>query len=177
MRQVDVNLSDAAGVVLRRLPRGAFLTVAYGHRVNTMTIGWGMVGVVWTGPVFTVAVRTSRHTFRLIERAPDFTVSVPLDDSYQSALAYCGTHSGKDVDKFRETGLTPRPGVCVQSPVVGIPGLHFECRTLLRTPMDPTLMHPDLAEFYPQHDYHTLYYGRVEACYRLEIPEEEEGGE
>jgi len=167
MKRQEVELAEAAQETLARISRGAFLTVQYGHRVNTMTIGWGLVGIVWTAPVFTVAVRTSRYTFRLIERAPDFTVSVPLDDAYRKELAYCGTHSGRDVDKFAECGLAPRPSAVVDSPVIDMPGLHFECRTLLRSPMDPTLMHPDLAEFYVQHDYHTMYYGRIEACYRL----------
>jgi len=167
MKRVDVALEKVSREILEQLPKGAFLTVRYGNRLNTMTIGWGAFGVIWTAPVFIVAVRYSRHTFKLIERAADFTVSLPRPGEYRKELGYCGSHSGKDVDKFAECGFSSYDALKTETPVLRIPGIHLECRTLLRGPMQPDLMHPDLMEFYPKEDFHTFYFGRVEACYRL----------
>ncbi|MBN2449295.1 MAG: flavin reductase family protein [Lentisphaeria bacterium] len=152
--------------VMEQLPRGAFLTVKYGNRLNTMTIGWGTAGVVWTRPIFMAAVRLSRHTFRLIEPAGNFTVSVPSDDSCRQALAFCGTKSGRDCDKFRECGLGTVPSRTVSTPIVDIAGLHFECKTVVREAMSPDLMDPALLELYPKRDYHTMYFGEILAAYR-----------
>ena len=147
-----------------QLKRGAFLTVKAGESMNTMTIGWGQAGVIWQRPVFMVAVRDSRHTFALMEQAPDFTVSVPAEDM-KEALALCGTRSGRDLDKFAACGLAVKPGQRTASPVLDIAGLHLECRVLYKTPMDPSLMDRGLDALYPERDYHTLYFGEILACY------------
>lgn len=75
-----------------------------------MTIGWGNVGIVWGKPIFMVAVRYSRYTYDLIEKAKDFTVSIPLKNNLKKELTYCGTYSGKDVDKFKECNLKLKKG-------------------------------------------------------------------
>ena len=166
MTTIDVDPSEVASEAMQWLPRGAFLTVRHGHRVNTMTIGWGMFGVIWTRPVFMVAVRNTRYTFKLIERAPDFTVSVPTTAEAKRALAFCGTHSGKECDKFKEAGLTALTAKAVASPVVEVEGIHYECKQLLREAMSPDLMASELLSFYPEQDYHSLYFGEVLTCYR-----------
>lgn len=168
---MDVKLTDldpmaAASETMGVLPRGAFLTVKCRTHLNTMTIGWGTVGIVWSRPVFMVAVRQSRHTFKLIEQAPDFTVTVPNPGTCTQELAFCGSRSGKGLDKFAACGLRRRDSTKVQTPLIDVPGVHWECRLLLRTPMSPDLMSPDLLDFYPGKDYHTLYYGEVMACRR-----------
>src|SRR6056297_3293056 len=84
---------------------GAFLTVKDGKKLNTMTIGWGSIGFIWGRPMFTVLVRHSRYTHNLIENTDQFTVSVPLNGQLKKETDYCGSHSGRDVDKFKELGL------------------------------------------------------------------------
>ncbi len=163
LKRDPLNLS---GSLLARLKAGAFLTVNDGNNVNTMTIGWGLVGFLWNKPVFMVPVRTSRHTYGLLERSEDFTVTVPSGD-VKEALAFCGTRSGRDVGKFKACGLTTRAGLRTASPVVDVPGTHLECRILFRTALDPAHMDPSLAGLYPERDYHTLYFGEIVACYEL----------
>jgi len=152
--------------VIEQLMRGGggFLTVATPDEVNTMTIGWAQLGVFWNLELFTVAVRKSRHTFWLMERATDFTVSIPWENCAR-ALAYCGSHSGRDGDKFIACGLEQIPARTVQAPRVGVRGLHYECRTVFKAPMDARFLNPQLEAFYPLRDYHTLYFGEVLACY------------
>lgn len=73
---------------------------------NTMTASWGQMGIMWGVPATFCAVRTSRHTFDYMERNNIYTFSF-FDDKYHKVLGYCGSHSGRDVDKAKETGITP----------------------------------------------------------------------
>ncbi|MBW1721088.1 MAG: flavin reductase family protein [Deltaproteobacteria bacterium] len=151
--------------IMKQIKRGAFLTVKAGDALNTMTIGWAAVGFVWNKPVFMVAVRDSRHTFGIIEKAEDFTVTVPTADM-KDALMYCGTKSGRDVDKFRECNLKTRDGRTTSSPIIDIPGIQFECRIVFKAPMDPKYLAKEYDErLYPEKDYHTLYFGEILDCY------------
>ncbi|MFV0436891.1 MAG: flavin reductase family protein [Desulfopila sp.] len=153
--------------LMEQVTRGAFLTVRSGGEVNTMTIGWATIGVVWAKKVLMVAVRNSRHTFQLIEKTDNFTVSIPADSNCKEALKFCGTKSGKDFDKFKECRLGQKPALEVASPVIDIPGTHYECRIIYKTAMDSALLDPALISLYPQNDYHTLYFGEVVECYEL----------
>src|SRR5665647_3650274 len=83
---------------LNQLPKGAFLTVKEGDRLNTMTIGWGSIGHIWQKPILMVMVRYSRYTHDLIEKARDFSVSVPALHELKKSLATAGTKSGLDMD-------------------------------------------------------------------------------
>jgi flavin reductase (DIM6/NTAB) family NADH-FMN oxidoreductase RutF len=166
MNLAPVEPLSVLNEVMEQLPRGAFLTVKHKHRVNTMTIGWAYAGIAWGKPVFTALVRTSRHTFKLIEQAPDFTISVPTKGTQVKELGYCGTHSGADGDKIAHCGFELLDVDGVGSPILGLSGIHFACRTVLRTPMDPSLMDPSIAGSYPNEDYHTFYHGEIVAACR-----------
>jgi len=162
-----VNALDIVPAVMQQLPQGAFLTVAAKRQQNVMTIGWALVGMLWQKPVLMVAVRSSRHTFGLIEAAESFTVSVPTSDMTR-ALECCGTRSGRAVDKFTTCQLATRTAKKVSSPVLDLPGYHYECRRLYKSALDPKLMATDLAYLYPKKDYHTLYFGEIVACYQTD---------
>lgn len=147
------------------LPRGAFLTTGKDGKYNTMTIGWGNIGVVWGKPTFTVLVRSSRHTYGLIESSGEFTVSLPLTDM-KDALNLCGSKSGRDIDKFQAAGLRLQPGRTVNTPVIAGGGLHYECKVVYKQAMQPELMSDAMKkQWYPQEDYHTLYFGEITAVY------------
>ncbi|MBO8127393.1 MAG: flavin reductase family protein [Firmicutes bacterium] len=146
---------------------GAFLTVGHNGTKNTMTIGWASIGFFWGKPIMTVAVRDSRYTYELIEKAADFTVSIPFE-ALQEALHFCGTKSGRDRDKFTECGLTAQPGRRVNSPVIAECDLHYECQIVFKTKMNPDLLAESCQKWYPKKDYHTFYFGEIVACYERE---------
>lgn len=160
------EILSRAGEIAPLIEKGAFLTVKAGEICNTMTIGWGMIGVCWRKPVLMVAVRSSRHTFQIMEAAEDFTVSMPSGD-LRDEIFYCGTKSGRDVDKFKECGLNIAAGRKVHSPIIDIPGLHLECMTAYKTAMRPADLASKFHGLYPQKDYHTLYFGEIVACYEI----------
>ncbi|HHV99230.1 MAG TPA: flavin reductase family protein [Clostridiaceae bacterium] len=131
---------------------------------NTMTASWGGFGVLWNKNVCFCVVRPSRYTYGFMEKADTFTLAF-FDDNYRKALAFCGSHSGRDVDKAAKTGLTP-----VES---GNGSVYFdearlvlECRKLYFQDLNPANF-IDMGidkEYYPEKDYHRMYVGEVIRC-------------
>ncbi len=159
-----VDYMAVAEKAMNQIRKGAFLTVQSGDDLNVMTIGWASVGFMWARPMMTVMVRKSRHTFKLIENTSEFTVSVPMVDAAK-ALEFCGSESGKNHDKLKACGLEILPGEKVHTPVVNIPGIHFECKIAFKSPMDPSFLIEGYKHLYPNKDYHTLYFGEIVYCY------------
>jgi flavin reductase (DIM6/NTAB) family NADH-FMN oxidoreductase RutF len=166
MKRIDYM--TVAEQAVARIKNGAFLTVKSGEAINTMTIGWATMGYVWRKPIMMVAVRLSRHTFSIIENAEDFTVSIPSSDM-KKEIMFCGTKSGRDFDKFKECSLQVSSSQKVVTPIVKVPGLHYECKIVYKSAMDPTHLNEDYdTALYPEKDYHTLYFGEIVDCYRID---------
>ncbi len=162
----EVDCLSVAEIALQRIQKGAFLTVKATEEVNTMTIGWATIGFLWNKPIMMVAVRDSRHTYSLMEKSNDYTVSIPSTDMHDTVM-FCGTKSGRDVNKFQACRLETSNARTVASPIIQIPGLHLECRIVYKTPMDATQLTPDYESLYPKKDYHTLYFGEILMCYEI----------
>ena len=77
-----------------------------GGKTNAMTASWGGVGIMWGKPVVFTFIRPQRYTFAFMENGDRYTMSF-FDEKYRDALKFCGSKSGKDYDKVKETGLTP----------------------------------------------------------------------
>ena len=163
----SIDYMKVADEVMAQIIKGAFLTVKAGDALNTMTIGWATLGFVWSKPIFMVAVRDSRHTFGIIEKASDFTVSVPKTDIHDKVM-FCGTKSGRDYDKFKECNLELKDSQEVVSPIINTPGIHFECKIVYKSAMDSAHLIEEYEKIYPDKDYHTLYFGEIMSCYELD---------
>jgi flavin reductase (DIM6/NTAB) family NADH-FMN oxidoreductase RutF len=162
----DVAYNEYVKELLEQLPKGAFLTVKHQDKLNTMTIGWGTVGFNWGKPVLTILVRYSRHTYQLLKKAQEFTVSIPIKKDLKQQLAFCGTKSGRDVDKFKACNLTAEPGKVVNTPIIGECDLHYECKIVYQQAMEPALINEEiLQKSYSKDDYHIIYYGEIVASY------------
>lgn len=165
------HLNEISPTILDKMAHGGvFFTVQdKSGRVNTMNIGWGSVSVYWNKPVFIAPIRHNRYTYELLQNADTFTVSIPLDDGMNKALAYVGTHHGNEVDKFAEAHITPVDALSVTGKVIAQCTLHLECKIRLVTEMDLDAMDPETrANCYGDNDAHTLYFGEVIACYRTD---------
>jgi flavin reductase (DIM6/NTAB) family NADH-FMN oxidoreductase RutF len=162
------NYMSIAEDALSKIKKGAFLTVKAADALNTMTIGWTTFGFIWQKPVMMVAVRSTRHTFGIIEEALDYTVTIPANDMSE-AIAFCGSKSGRDVDKFKMCNLETANGQHVASPIIKAPGIHYECKVVYKSAMNEAFLDKNLDKsLYPQKDYHTLYFGEIVACYETE---------
>lgn len=164
----QINFNEKSKEMLDQINKGAFLTVTDGEVTNTMTIGWGNIGIIWSKPIFMIAVRYSRYTYDILEKAKDFTISVPINKNLKKELAYCGTYSGKDVDKFKECNLILRDGLSVNSPVIENCELHYECKIVYKQAMEPATLDESIKDrYYKDKDYHILYFGEIVNCYLI----------
>lgn len=141
------------------LTKGAFLVA--GSKPNVMTVSWGMVGFMWRKKIVVVPVRESRYTKEFIDKEGEFTLSVPYDKMGKE-LSFCGTKSGRDVDKFEALGLEKIKSDKVDTYMVGGCDAYFECKVLLKLPLSPDMLPDEVKEIaYQNGDYHVLYIGEV----------------
>jgi len=147
---------------------GAFLVAGRDEVANPMTIGWATVGIIWGKPVLTVLVRPSRHTFSLISKHDEFVVCVP-EPGMSKELSICGTRSGRDIDKFAECGFTKENGLKVSVPHIAQCPMHYECRIVHRNNVSrETLINGLDSQYYPDGDFHTVFYGEMLGTYLRE---------
>lgn len=73
---------------------------------NTMTASWGGLGHLYNKPVAFCFINPTRHTIQYMEKSDTYTLSF-YTETYRDALNYCGSHSGKNEDKVKGSGLTP----------------------------------------------------------------------
>ena len=174
----QINAFDYAGHICSVMKKGILLTTKAGEKVNTMTIGWGTIGIEWGKPIFVAYVRVGRHTRQMLDETGEFTINVPYGDVDSRILGVCGTKSGRDTDKIAELGLE-----LVDSDVVSVPGIRqlpltLECKVLCRhTQNIPMLPESILNRYYPKgvdssnpgsnEDFHIAYYGEIVNAYLI----------
>ncbi len=111
-------------------------------------------------------VRYSRHTYDILEKSKEFTVSVPLTRDMKKELAICGTKSGRDIDKFKECNLTTIKGKSIDTPIIEECELHYECKVVYQQAMEPGLIDKGIREAnYSNNDFHIMYYGEIVESY------------
>ncbi len=127
---------------------------------NTMTASWGGLGVIWRRNVSYVFVRYSRLTYEFMEKNSTFTLSF-FPEKYREVLSYCGSKSGRDVDKTKETGLIPfaPSGDSVSFKQAE---LILVCKKLYAGGIDSEdFVDPSVNENYKTKDYHKMYIGEI----------------
>lgn len=171
----EINIFDYAARINEAMKKGILLTTKAGNKVNTMTIGWGTMGIEWGRPIFTAFVRESRYTRELLDQAGEFTVSIPMDPADPQVLVYCGRNSGRDVDKIREADLTLEDPVAVSAPGIKELPLTIECKVLYSQMQDlKGIPREILDRYYPAYtddgtpDRHIAYYGEIVKAYIIE---------
>ena len=168
-----MNPFDCAGQICEAMKKGILLTTKAGDKVNTMTIGWGHIGIEWGKPIFVAYVRESRYTKEMLEKNGEFTVNVPNGTTDSKAIGFCGSKSGRDLDKISQLGLT------LEEPLSGsVPGikefpLTLECKVIYKQKQDLSAIPADLiCRYYPAdengfQDYHIAYYGEILNAYLI----------
>jgi flavin reductase (DIM6/NTAB) family NADH-FMN oxidoreductase RutF len=92
---------------------------------NIITLGW--VGTVCSDPpTVGIGIRPHRYSCKLIEDSGEFVVNIPTERILKET-DYCGVYSGRDVDKFSETGLTPESASQVKPPLIRECPVNMEC--------------------------------------------------
>lgn len=96
------------------------------ERRNLITVAW--TGTICTNPAMCyISIRPERYSYGIIKEEMEFTINLTTE-AMAHATDWCGVRSGKDFDKWKETGLTPMPGVKVSCPYIEESPLSIECR-------------------------------------------------
>jgi flavin reductase (DIM6/NTAB) family NADH-FMN oxidoreductase RutF len=117
---------DVAGIA-RLVNHGptVLATCCHGGVHNVITLAWA-TPVSIDPPMMVIAVSPARFSHHLIERSGEFVVNVP-GAAMLPAVWYCGTHSGRDGDKFSAAGLSVEAAAVVATPLVRECFAHIEC--------------------------------------------------
>ena len=129
---------------------------------NMMTASWGGLGILWGRKICFCVLRPQRYTRECMEKAENFSLSF-FDEKHRSVLEYCGSKSGRHVDKMAIDGITP---------VAAGDTVYFDearlvlvCRKIYYQDITPkNFIDPTIDENYPKKDYHRMYVGEVIRC-------------
>ena len=137
----------------------ALLTAGNKDSFNTMTVSWGGMGTLWSKPVVTAYVRTSRYTHEFLDKEEYFTLSFYPED-YKPILVEMGSKSGRDIDKMNYKGLTAKEvGDTVTFAEAEVT---FVCKKLFKQELSVDNMSKDIVDaFYTGDAAHDMYIGEV----------------
>ena len=124
---VDVSVSSAYRLLH---PMHTILVSCLGKtgKPNIITLAWAMPTSI-NPPLVAISISPRRYSHTLVEETKEFVVNVPTMNILRESKL-CGTVSGRDHDKFGETGLTPLPGRKVKAPLIKECVAHLECRVI-----------------------------------------------
>lgn len=94
---------------------------------NILTVAW--TGTVCSDPpMLYISVRPNRYSHHMIEETGEFVVNLTTE-TLAKATDYCGVRSGKDVDKWKEMGLTRKEATSLQyAPAIAECPVNIECK-------------------------------------------------
>lgn len=98
-----------------------------GEKPNIITAAW--VGTICSDPAMvSVSIRPERYSYGIIRETGEFVINLTTE-SLAFATDYCGVRSGRDVDKFKEAGLTPGKAQHLGlAPIIEESPVNIECR-------------------------------------------------
>ncbi|MFX0136176.1 MAG: flavin reductase family protein [Candidatus Hodarchaeota archaeon] len=125
----------------------AVITVGTGKEANLITLAY--VGkVCGDPPIVVVSIQPKRHSYHLIEKHGEFVINYPTIDQLRET-DYCGTRSGRDINKWKELGLTPEEASIVKVPMIKEFSWNMECKVINKIELGT----------------HVCYFGRVLATH------------
>jgi flavin reductase (DIM6/NTAB) family NADH-FMN oxidoreductase RutF len=131
---------------------------------NMMTANWGTLGILWHRPVAVCFIRPQRYTYQLVESNEYFTLCF-LEEQYREALNLCGSLSGRNIDKAKASGLTPKE--TTQGNIYFEESrLVLECHKLYADKLEAEhfLQKEIIQEVYTKSDFHKFFIGEIISC-------------
>ena len=97
-----------------------------GEKPNIITVAWA--GTICSDPAMvSISVRKERYSHDIIKETGEFVINL-VNKRLVRATDYCGVKSGRDVDKFAKTGLTPMPVEHINAPAIAESPVNIACR-------------------------------------------------
>ena len=155
-------------------PMPSIVTAGDKNSYNSMTIGWGSIGVGFAKPIFTVYVKPDRYTYQFIEKSEIFTVSYIDKKEYDSKFGVYGSKSGKDINKEEASGshiiFLDDGGITFEEAVEV-----FVCKIIVRAHPTENDVHQDVIDNYNNNlkvykttNPHGMYVGEIIGHYKRE---------
>lgn len=129
-------------------------------RPNIITVAWA--GTICTNPpMLSISVRPERYSYPILKETGEFVVNLTTRE-LAFATDYCGVKSGRDVDKFKELGLTPLKAEQVGAPLIAESPVNIECKVREVLPLgshhmflaDVVAVHADEKYMDEKHKFH-----------------------
>lgn len=127
---------------------------------NMMTASWGGAGILWQKAVTFCYIRPERYTRQFVDRSAYYTLTF-FGEEYRDMLYLCGSKSGRDINKVKESGLT---SCCTEDGAVYFTeaDLVLVCKKIYFHDFEPeNFLSPEIAGVYEHGDYHRMYVGEI----------------
>ncbi len=132
-------------------PYALAVTLDKRERPNIMGLSWWMY-TSWNPLMIAIAVAHDRYTHECLEHHREFTLCFPSEGQGKDAWL-CGMKSGKDTDKFQETGFKPVQSKIVKTPLIEGSTVAYECKIVKHIETgDHTLYTADVAAIHGNPD-------------------------
>ncbi len=95
-------------------------------KTNTLTIAWH-TPISKKPPLYGISVGPNRYSHNLIKNSKEFAINF-APYSIADKVNFCGTCSGRNVDKFKESGLTLIDAKKIKTKLIKECFAHFECK-------------------------------------------------
>jgi len=130
-------------------PHPAVLATAVSKKgkPNIISLAWAIPASI-KPPLFVISVGKTRYTHQLLEETGEYVVNVPTKE-LADKVQFCGSVSGRSVDKIAKSGLTLKPAKKVKPPIIAECIAHIECKVINKVSAGD----------------HTLFVGEVLAAY------------
>jgi len=104
------------------------VTTAIGGRPNIMTLSWHMM-IDFEPPIMACVMSNRNYSFGILKKTKECVINIPTVELAKEVVA-CGNTSGRNIDKFKEFGLTPSEAACVRPPLIDECYANLECRVI-----------------------------------------------
>jgi len=106
----------------------AVISVGVGEEANLITLAY--VGKICLNPpIINIGINSKRFSYKLIEKHGEFVINYPTSEQLRE-MDYCGTRSGRDVNKWKELNLTKEKASEVEVPMIKEFPWNMECKVI-----------------------------------------------
>jgi flavin reductase (DIM6/NTAB) family NADH-FMN oxidoreductase RutF len=131
------------------------VTTAGKELANIMTQSWHTM-IEFEPPLVGCVISNRNYSFDILKATGECVINIPTVELAEKVVG-CGNTSGRDVDKFKDFGLTPVAASCVKAPLIDECYANLECKVVdgkmvakynlfilevLKAWIDPSMKHP-----------------------------------
>lgn len=128
-------------------PAALITTISKDGKPNIITVAW-VIPTSIKPPLLAISIGKTRYSHKLLVETGEFVANIPTKEILDK-VEYCGSTSGRNVNKFEKVRLTPTPAKKVKPPIIGECVGHIECKVVSKFSTGD----------------HTLFIGEVLAAY------------